>query len=720
MADQISDAILDAMLKGDPQSRVAVETMITTGQVHVAGEVTTTTYVDIPELIRDKILEIGYDSSAKGYDGASCGVSLSIGSQSPDIAQGVTHAFEHREGEGEDDLDRQGAGDQGLMFGYACRETPELMPLPIMLAHRLSRRLAEVRHSGEIPYIRPDGKTQVTIEYAGNEPVRLDTIVISTQHAPAIDLKALLMPDVRERVVEPVLASLELDKANYRLLVNPTGRFGPHREQDHHRHVWRHGTAWWRCLLRQGSVQGRQERGLCHALGGQERRRGGSRGPVRDSSRLCHRQGEARRAVRRVLRHRASPARADPGSRPHGVRPEAGGDHQGSRATAADLRADRHLRALRSRRARFRVGAYRQGGRAAGGRRAVTVVPGQRDAGLAGRARPRARPAPRRRAGLGAKQVAAAELPVARVAVDMPLPHLDRLFDYLVPEALASAAVPGCRVRVRFSGRLTGGFLVERAGATEHDGRLAFLERVLSPEPVLTREIAVLARAVADRYGGTLADVLRLAIPPRHAAAEAALPSGTDDSARVAPADSDSPGSWSRYRTGPAFLEALRGGRVPHAVWSALPGPAWPAEIALAVAATVAGGRGAVVIVPDAKDLDLVDSALTAVLGVGAHVSLSAQLGPAERYRRWLTALRRQVSVVAGTRSAAFAPVHRLGLVVIWDDGDDLHAEPRAPYPHARDVLVMRAHRTGAAALIGGLDRKSTRLNSSHVEISYA
>ena len=225
MADQISDTILDTMLKGDPESRVAVETLITTGQVHVAGEVTTKTYVDIPGLIREKILEIGYDSSAKGFDGASCGVSVSIGSQSPDIAQGVTHAFEHREGEGDDDLDRQGAGDQGLMFGYACQETPELMPLPIMLAHRLSRRLAEVRHSGEIPYIRPDGKTQVTIEYAGNEPVRLDTIVVSTQHAPAIDLKALLMPDIAERVVEPVLASLELDKANYRLLVNPTGRF---------------------------------------------------------------------------------------------------------------------------------------------------------------------------------------------------------------------------------------------------------------------------------------------------------------------------------------------------------------------------------------------------------------------------------------------------------------------------------------------------------------
>jgi len=193
--------------------------------VHVAGEVTTMTYVDIPGLIRDKILDIGYDSSAKGFDGASCGVSVSIGAQSPDIAQGVTHAYEHREGEGEDELDRQGAGDQGLMFGYACHETPELMPLPIMLAHRLSRRLAEVRRNDEIPYIRPDGKTQVTIEYSGDEPVRLDTIVVSTQHAPAIDLKALLMPDIRERVVEPVLAGLELDCANYRLLVNPTGRF---------------------------------------------------------------------------------------------------------------------------------------------------------------------------------------------------------------------------------------------------------------------------------------------------------------------------------------------------------------------------------------------------------------------------------------------------------------------------------------------------------------
>jgi S-adenosylmethionine synthetase len=225
MADQISDALLDGILKDDTSSRVAVETLITTGQVHVAGEVTTETYVDIPGIIRDKILEIGYDSSLKGFDGASCGVSVSIGSQSPDIAQGVADAYEFREGEGTSELDRQGAGDQGLMFGYACRETPELMPLPIMLAHRLARRLAEVRRSGDVPYLRPDGKTQVTVEYDGDQPVRLDTVVVSAQHAPDIDLKELLAPDVRDLVVTPVVAELALDTAGYRLLVNPTGRF---------------------------------------------------------------------------------------------------------------------------------------------------------------------------------------------------------------------------------------------------------------------------------------------------------------------------------------------------------------------------------------------------------------------------------------------------------------------------------------------------------------
>jgi S-adenosylmethionine synthetase len=225
IADQISDAVLDAMLKDDLKSRVAVETLITTGQIHVAGEVTTETYVDIAGVIREKILEIGYDSSAKGFDGHSCGVSVSIGAQSPDIAQGVADAYETREGEGIDELDRQGAGDQGLMFGYACRETPELMPLPITLAHRLAQRLTAVRKDGTVPYLRPDGKTQVTIEYDGDDAVRLDTVVVSSQHAPDIDLKELLAPDVKEHVVDPVVNELQIDTSGYRLLVNPTGRF---------------------------------------------------------------------------------------------------------------------------------------------------------------------------------------------------------------------------------------------------------------------------------------------------------------------------------------------------------------------------------------------------------------------------------------------------------------------------------------------------------------
>jgi S-adenosylmethionine synthetase len=226
IADQISDTILDAMLKDDPRSRVAVETLITTGQVHVAGEVTTSTYVDIAAVVRQVVLGIGYDSSKKGFDGASCGVSVSLGAQSPDIAQGVDEAYEERTGQaGEDDLDRQGAGDQGLMFGFACDETPELMPLPIALAHRLSRRLSAVRKSGQVGYLRPDGKTQVTIEYVDGRPARLDTVVLSSQHAADIDIDTLLTPDIAEYVVAPELAELALDTSDYTLLVNPTGRF---------------------------------------------------------------------------------------------------------------------------------------------------------------------------------------------------------------------------------------------------------------------------------------------------------------------------------------------------------------------------------------------------------------------------------------------------------------------------------------------------------------
>ncbi|MEU3645650.1 methionine adenosyltransferase [Lentzea sp. NPDC034063] len=225
ICDAISDSILDALLAEDPRSRVAVETLVTTGQVHVAGEVTTEAYADIPTIVREKILEIGYDSSAKGFDGHSCGVNVAIGAQSPDIAQGVDTAFENRVEGADDEIDRQGAGDQGLMFGYACSDTPEMMPLPIALAHRLSRRLTAVRKDGTVPYLRPDGKTQVTIEYAGDQPVRLDTVVISTQHADGIDLENLLGVDLREHVVAPELAELNIDTTNVRLLTNPTGRF---------------------------------------------------------------------------------------------------------------------------------------------------------------------------------------------------------------------------------------------------------------------------------------------------------------------------------------------------------------------------------------------------------------------------------------------------------------------------------------------------------------
>ena len=302
----------------------------------------------------------------------------------------------------------------------------------------------------------------------------------------------------------------------------------------------------------------------------------------------------------------------------------------------------------------------------------------------------------------GPKDQAVSErLPIARVAVDISLAHLDRPFDYLVPARLDVEAVPGCRVRVRFAGQLVDGYLLERAETSEHQGRLARLERVISPEPVLTPEIFDLARVVADRYAGTLADVLRLAIPPRHATAEREAPAV--GAARVPVPPAPDPGSWSRYPAGPAFLAGLAGGRPVRAAWSALPGPGWPAEIAVAAATTAAAGRGVLIVVPDARDLDRVDAALTET-GLD-HVCLTADLGPAERYRRWLAVRRGLVRVVAGTRAAMFAPVAGLGLVVLWDDGDDLHAEPRAPYPNAREVLALRAHRTGAAALIGGFAR---------------
>ena len=225
MADQISDSILDAFLQEDSKSRVAVETLLTTGQVHVAGEVTTTANPDLMSLIRSVILDIGYNSSERGFDGNSCGISLSLGKQSPDIAQGVDLAIEERTAESSDPLDRQGAGDQGLMFGYATDETPELMPLPIAIAHALSLELMKVRKAGVLNYLRPDAKTQVTVEYQGAVAQRLDTLVISTQHDPDVDLEKTLPSDLKKHVIDSVLSRYELSTEGMRILVNPTGRF---------------------------------------------------------------------------------------------------------------------------------------------------------------------------------------------------------------------------------------------------------------------------------------------------------------------------------------------------------------------------------------------------------------------------------------------------------------------------------------------------------------
>ncbi|GAA3267635.1 primosomal protein N' [Dactylosporangium vinaceum] len=294
------------------------------------------------------------------------------------------------------------------------------------------------------------------------------------------------------------------------------------------------------------------------------------------------------------------------------------------------------------------------------------------------------------------------DLPIARVCVDSPLPHLDRPFDYLVPIDAADSARPGTRVKVRFSGQLVDGFVLERAAGSEHEGRLSFLDRVISPERVLTPEVARLAREVADRYAGTLSDVLRLAIPPRQAKVESAPPAEPPPPFTGAVAGEP----WSRYTAGAALLRALADDRAPRAVWTALPGEDWPARLAEAAATTLAAGRGALIVVADARDLDRLDAALLAVLGgPGHHVALSAAIGPAERYRRFLAVARGSARIVIGTRAAAFAPVAGLGLVAIWDDGDDLHSDQRAPYPHARQVLLARAEQERCAAIVGGFGR---------------
>ena len=296
---------------------------------------------------------------------------------------------------------------------------------------------------------------------------------------------------------------------------------------------------------------------------------------------------------------------------------------------------------------------------------------------------------------------AAEQEPIARVLPMLSVPHLDREFDYLVPAELSDRARPGVRVRVRFHGRLVDAFVLERRTDTDHVGQLGWLDRVISPEPVLTPEVRRLVEAVAARYAGTRPDVLRLAIPPRHAAAEKAV----STPALLPVVDAVDPSGWARYDRGEQFLDAIQAGRAARAVWQALPGERWCDRLAEAAAQAVSCGQGVLVVAPDQRDIDMLHRAAVSRVDESAVVNLAAGLGPSARYRRWLSVLRGQGRLVIGTRSAVFAPVERLGLVIVWDDGDDSLAESRAPYPHARDVAMLRAHQLRCAFLIGGYAR---------------
>ncbi len=317
--------------------------------------------------------------------------------------------------------------------------------------------------------------------------------------------------------------------------------------------------------------------------------------------------------------------------------------------------------------------------------------------GLARAAVKRTRSAPTRPA-----EESAAVDPVAQVLVDVALAHLDREFDYSVPQSMAADAVPGSRVKVRFAGREVGGFVVGRVAHTPHVGRLTPIRRVVSPEPVLSPAVATVTRELAHRYAGTRSDVLRLAIPPRHARVEA------EDSVKAPPAGdylTAAQTSWAHIDRAGAFLSHLAAGQSPRAVWGTAPGDDWPKMLAGAAGAAYAAGRGVVLCVPDGRDVDRVDAALTDVLGSGHHVALRADVGPAARYRDFLALSRGARRVVVGTRSAGLAPVANLGLVAIWDDGDDLYAEPRAPYPHTREVLLTRANLEGCGVVVAGFAR---------------
>jgi primosomal protein N' (replication factor Y) len=336
----------------------------------------------------------------------------------------------------------------------------------------------------------------------------------------------------------------------------------------------------------------------------------------------------------------------------------------------------------------------------------MTPTPDEPALELPGLVRDRAAEGRAKAAATRARKVAEAEIaevdPVAHVVLDLPLAHLDRTFDYAVPAAMADGAVAGTRVKVRFGGQDVDGFVVARAAASEHDGRLAPLKRLVSAEPVLSPAVAALCAQVAERYAGVSADVRRLAVPPRHATTEKE-PTPPEPALAYDAAAADR--AWAAYPAAAPFLAHLRDGHPPRAVWSAGPGEDWPALLAHLAAAALAAGRGSVVCLPDHRDVARLDAALTALLGEGHHVALHADPGPAARYREFLAVARGERRIVVGTRSAAFAPVRDLGLVVVWDDGDDLHAEPRAPYPHVREVLLLRAEQERTAALVGGFAR---------------
>ncbi len=366
MADQVSDSVLDAILTEDPDGRVACETLLTTGLCVVAGEITTSAYVDIPKIARETIKSIGYDNALFGFDGNTCGVIVSIDEQSPNIAQGVDSSEELRGGKaGEDQINAQGAGDQGMMFGYACNETPDLLPLPIWTAHRLAERLAEVRKSGQLPYLRPDGKTQVTFEYEDGKPIALKGVLISTQHQEGVDRDSVIRPDLIEQVIRPVVLEQYGDD-DYDIYVNPTGTFvlgGPHADcgltgrkiiVDTYGGMGRHGG---------GAFSGKDPskvdrsaayaaRWVVQARGGQRRRR-----PLRGAGRLCDRHGASDEHPRRDVRHQRGRRGQDRHRRARRLRPAPRCDRARPRPEAADLPRHRRLRPLRP--SRLPVGGAR-------------------------------------------------------------------------------------------------------------------------------------------------------------------------------------------------------------------------------------------------------------------------------------------------------------------------------------------------------------------------